>query len=99
VIAAADGSISVTLDEAQLTSIVASELAQRPDPFLNEPLVLLRNGQIELYGKARTGIFTANVSIFVQASVDAEGQPQFCLSRHPPDNPAESRPHQDSQCE
>ena len=75
------GVVAVQLTQEQLTSYLAAKLAQQPDPALTDPLVLLRNGQIEIYGRAHSGIFTANVSMYVQASVDHDGQPHLLITK------------------
>ncbi len=75
------GLISFQLDENQLTSYLAAELAQQPEPLISDPVVLLRHGQIELYGKAHSGIFTANMSMSMQATVDADGQADIQIIR------------------
>ena len=36
---------------------------------------------MDVYGTAQTGIFRANVRLGLQASVDAEGQPQFDIQQ------------------
>jgi hypothetical protein len=74
---AQSGVISVSLSEGQLTSYLATKSAEMSNPVLTEPRVLLRSGQLKVYGKANTGIFTANVSITLQTGVDAGGQPQI----------------------
>ena len=71
----------MTLTEGQLTSYLASKVAEQTDPVITEPRVLLRSGQMNIYGKARSGIFTANVGLAMQASVDANGEAQFSVSR------------------
>ncbi len=78
---AQSGVISLQLTEGQLTTFLASQLSQRPNSVLTDPQVYLRAGQMQVYGKAASGILTANVSISLQVSVDANGQPQIQVSR------------------
>ena len=73
------GALSFTVDEAQLTSLVALKIAADPESFLTEPQVLLRDNEIQIYGKAVQGYFTANVRITLSAAVDANGQPLVAL--------------------
>jgi hypothetical protein len=75
------GVVSVQLTQEQLTSYVAAKLSEQTDPALSDPLVLLRNGQIELYGRAHSGVFTANVSMYLHASVGDEGQPRLQITK------------------
>jgi hypothetical protein len=76
-IGADSGAISLRLTESQLTAYLAAKVAEQKDPVITEPRVVLRSGQMKIYGKARSGIFTANVSITLQASIDENSQAQF----------------------
>lgn len=78
--AAQTGGLTVSITESQLTSLVAARLSSDTQPLLTDPQVYLRNGQIELYGKAVRGNLQANVHIALTASVDAEGRPQLTVS-------------------
>ena len=68
------GTITLYLTEPQLTSYLAYKLQERPDPFITDPQVLLRDGQITIYGTAQQGYFRATVQIVLSAGIDAEGQ-------------------------
>ncbi len=74
---ATTGEISLQITEGQLTSFLAAKLAQETKPVITDPRVVLQSGQMIVYGKATSGPFTANVSMTLQASVDANGQPQI----------------------
>jgi len=69
------GQLTLTINETQLTSLLAAKLSSRPDPIITEPQVYLQDGQIQIYGKAATGYFEANVGIILTASIDPNGQP------------------------
>ncbi len=71
------GQLSVQITEGQLTSFLQAKLAQDAHPLITEPRVYLRSGQMIVYGKATSGIFTANVSMTLAASVDENGQPKI----------------------
>ncbi|MCS6992421.1 MAG: hypothetical protein NZP74_01175 [Anaerolineales bacterium] len=73
--AAQSGTLSLSVSESQLTSLVAARLTQEESPLLTDPQVYLRDGQIQIYGKATQGVFQANVRIVISATVDASGQP------------------------
>ena len=74
--AAADsGIMTVSITESQITTIVAQKLAEQTDPFITEPQVYLRDGQIQIYGKAIQGSLQANVRIILTASIDESGKP------------------------
>ena len=74
------GVITINITEPQITSYLAARLQtdaslQQSDkkPLITDPQVYLRDGQMQIYGKTRQGIFTANISIIVNMGVDAEG--------------------------
>ena len=74
------GIISFTINEAQLTSLVAQRIAADPESsFITEPQVLLRDSEIQIYGKAQQGFLTANIRIALAAVIDANGQPQILV--------------------
>jgi hypothetical protein len=79
--AAETGVISLRLTEGQLTSYLAAKVAEQSNPVITEPRVFLRSGQMKIYGKARSGFFTANVSITLRASIDENNQAQFQVSQ------------------
>jgi hypothetical protein len=78
---AQSGVISLQITEGQLTSFLVSRLSQKPSSVLSDPRVYLRAGQMEVYGKATSGMLSANVSITLQASVDTDGQPRIQVTR------------------
>lgn len=75
--AAQTGTLTLQISESQLTSYLASKLEAQANPLISDPLVLLRDGQMKVYGKMQSGIFTANVSITTQVSVEENGQPKI----------------------
>ncbi len=68
------GEITLTLTETQLTSYLANRLQSESDPFITDPQVYLRNGQIQIYGMAHQGYLEATIAIDVTVGVDQEGQ-------------------------
>ncbi len=79
--AASTGVVTVQLSEGQLTSYLQAKLADQTDPVISDPRVYLRDGQMTIFGKATSGIFTANISMTVEASVDADGEPQINVTK------------------
>lgn len=72
------GTISLQITESQLTSFMADKLAQQTNPPFTEPQILLRNGQMQMYGKITRGWFTANMLITMNVTIDpATGQPKI----------------------
>lgn len=78
--AAQSGTLTLTINETQITSLLATKLASQPDPFIQNPQVYLRNGEIQVYGKASQGNLQANVRIVLTATLDPEGQPVIAVS-------------------
>ncbi len=77
--AAQSGALVISVSESQLTSLVAAKVAEDPSPLLTDPQVYLRDGQIQIYGKASQGPLQVNVRIVISASVDANGQPSISV--------------------
>jgi uncharacterized protein YpmS len=78
--AAQNGVLALTVNETQITSLLASKLEAQPDPFIRDPQVYLRNNEIQVYGKAAQGNLEANVRIVLSASIDAEGKPVIAVT-------------------
>lgn len=75
------GTISLKITESQLTSYLADKLKSENEPLISDPQVKLRDGQMIVYGKVQSGIFTANISITAQAGVDQNGQPKIEITQ------------------
>jgi hypothetical protein len=71
------GTVTLQLNESQLTSLLAIKLAAQSRPFMTDPQVLLRDGEMQIFGKVQRGIFTANVAMVVSVGVDEDGQPRI----------------------
>jgi hypothetical protein len=70
---ALSGQLSLVITEEQLTSLLAMKLQEQASPFITEPQVTLREGQIKIYGTARQGYFTATISIVLTAGISETG--------------------------
>ena len=75
-----DGSITITLTESQLTSLVAAQLDTQEDPLFTDPQVYLRDGEILIFGIAHRGALTARTRMVLSVQIDENGGPQFALS-------------------
>jgi hypothetical protein len=77
------GTVTLNLTEQQITSYLATRLQNDPNlqennqPLITEPQVYLRDGQMQIYGKTKKGMFTANIGIIVDVGVDENGQPKI----------------------
>jgi hypothetical protein len=67
---AESGIVTLQITESQLTSFMTQKLQEQSSPPFTEPQVLLRNGQMQMYGKVSRGIFAANVLITMNVSID-----------------------------
>lgn len=77
------GTITLNFTEPQITSYLAARLKSDPNlqqdskPFITDPQVYLRDGQMQIYGKTQQGMFTANIGVIVNVGVDENGQPKI----------------------
>jgi len=74
------GTVSITLTEAQLTSLVVEELNTSGNTLLQNPSVVLQDGQIEIYGEVDQGYVRGTVHMTVSAGIDAEGKPDLAIT-------------------
>ncbi len=74
------GQVTLVVNEAQLTSLLAFNLQEMEDPLFDDPQVYLRNGQLEVYGTARRGNFQANTRMVLVVNVDEHGVPELELT-------------------
>lgn len=77
------GIVTLTITEPQITSVLAFRLLSDPTmqtdkkPFITDPQVYLRNGQMKIYGKSQQGLFVANIGIIVNIGVSEVGKPKI----------------------
>ncbi len=77
---ALSGTVTLVITQEQMTSYLAFKLASQSNPILYDPQVLLQDGQIQIFGTARKGMFTATVKVVLTAGVDAQGHLQIELT-------------------
>ena len=71
------GNVTFQITESQLTSLIALKLQSQTNPPFTDPQVLLRNNQLQLFGKIISGPFSANMAITTNVGVDsATGLPK-----------------------
>ena len=72
------GIVTLQITENQLTSYMTEKMLQQVDPPFTDPQVLLRNGQMQMYGKVTQSMFTANILITMNVGIDElTGQPKI----------------------
>ncbi|MBK6794064.1 MAG: hypothetical protein IPG80_16375 [Anaerolineales bacterium] len=75
------GVITLQITESQLTGYIAEKIALQTTPPFTEPQILLRNGQMMMYGKFTQGWFTGNMLITMNVTIDeATGQPKIQIA-------------------
>ena len=72
-----NGQVSITVNETQLTSFVAAQLAASKDTVISNPQVYLRDNKIQLYGTAKAGDITTTVSAAFSTTVSETGTLQL----------------------
>ncbi len=75
------GVVTFKITEAQLTSYIALKLQEQTDPPFTDPQILLRDGQMQMYGKVTQGYFYAYMLIVMNVGVDpATGLPSITIA-------------------
>ncbi len=77
--AAQSGVLTITINETQITSLLANKLNSQTDPFIQNPQVYLRDGEIQIFGQATQGNLQANIRIILSASLDSDGKPVLTI--------------------
>ena len=77
------GEVTIYINESQITSVLAlrlqtdQNLQQDSQPLITDPQVYLRDGQMQIFGKTKQGMFTANIGIIVSVGVDETNKPKI----------------------
>lgn len=69
--------VTLVIDEAELTSLVAVELSKQSDPILYEPQIYLREGGVQIIGKVLQGGFMVPAQLDLILTTNSAGQPQI----------------------
>jgi hypothetical protein len=67
---------TIKITEEQITSYVAYQLNQDPNPIIQNPQVLFENNQVELTGMVEADVITAPGTIIASVGLDANHQPK-----------------------
>jgi hypothetical protein len=68
------GKISITIDDAQLNSLVAAELSKQSNPELTNPTIHLQNGQILVNGEVNRSGLKASFSGTLTVDITQDGR-------------------------
>lgn len=77
---AESGEVALVISEAQLTSYLAYYLQNQPQPFVTDPQVYLRDGQVQVYGTVQRGYLKATARVVLTPKIDSEGRLQLELT-------------------
>jgi hypothetical protein len=69
--------VKVVMDEEQLTAIVVKELQTQQDQPIEDPQILLRDGEVQVLGNVKQGALTLPLKISISVSVNDQGRPQY----------------------
>jgi uncharacterized protein YpmS len=69
--------VTLTVTEAQLTSLVAFEAEKQSEKVFQDPQVLLRDGQVQVLGKVKQSGISLPLKIVLTISADAQGKPHY----------------------
>ena len=72
------GQVTVIFSESQLTSFFAQQLPTSGDVILTDPQVILREGKIEVTGKASVGSISTDAMVILQPYID-QGNIRFTI--------------------
>jgi hypothetical protein len=71
--AAQTGQVVVILDEAQLTSFLASQLAKQDQSVFSDPQVFLQDGRLRVQGTIQQGVLKAGLLVSIVPEVEPDG--------------------------
>jgi uncharacterized protein YpmS len=71
------GPVTLTITEEQATSLLALETQSQEAPPVQDPQVLLRDGQIQVFGNVQQGNITAPLQLALTVHINGQGQPVF----------------------
>jgi len=75
-----DGVLRLSITQEQLTAFLVSRLSNQPEPLIASPQVVLRSGEMIIYGRARSWIFEANMAVTTIFTIDEDGRPEILIS-------------------
>ena len=74
---AESGVFTLQINEVQLTSYLTLKMQEQSNPPFTDPQVLLRDGQMQIFGKIQRGYFLANMSITMSVGINDAGLPKI----------------------
>ena len=71
--------VTLVINEAELTSLVALELEKQSYPIFYEPQIYLRDGEVQIMGKVLQGGFLLPAQLSLVLTTNSDGKPQINL--------------------
>ena len=75
-----DGVLRLSITQEQLTAFLVARLSNQAQSRITDPQVELRNGEMIIYGRARSWIFEANMAVTTIFTIDEDGRPEILIS-------------------
>ena len=72
-----NGELTLSITEAQLTSLITQKLKEQPDIPIKDPQVYLRDGKIQFSATADQGNISMPLEVIIALGVDAQGMPTY----------------------
>ncbi|MCK4975441.1 MAG: hypothetical protein KAS36_00755 [Anaerolineales bacterium] len=69
--------VTLVIDEAEITSLVAIELEKQSDPIFYEPQIYLRDGEVQIKGNVLQSGFMVPAQMNLVLTTDSDGHPQI----------------------
>jgi hypothetical protein len=76
-VGAETGVFNLQINEEQLTSYLTLKMQEQANPPFTEPQVLLRDGQMQIFGKIQRGYFLANMAVILSVGINETGLPKI----------------------
>lgn len=71
------GNLHLELSQEELTAYLAGQLAAQAQPLFTNPMVVLQDQEMLVFGRAQSSMVEANFAATVQFSVDQNGKPEI----------------------
>lgn len=73
------GKVTLTLTEAQVSSLVDLKLRSDPNSSLSNPQIYFQDGRLDAYASFQTKSLTAILHIAVKPELDSQGKPKLII--------------------
>jgi uncharacterized protein YpmS len=72
-----NGDVTVTITQQQLNTLIQDRIASEPDSPIQDPQVVLTNGQMEIDGTVSQAGFSINSTTVLRPGANADGSPRL----------------------